>query len=201
MTIACLLIANRGEIAIRIARAAAEIGIRTIGVFSQDDTQSLHVRRMDAVVALHGSGAAPYLDIGQIMAAARESGCDAVHPGYGFLAGNADFARACAEAGLTFVGPAADTLDLLGEKVAARALARSCNGPVAAGTEGATTLVQAQVFLSTHGSAMIKAVAGGGGRGMRVVGSPQDLPDAFAQCRAEALAAFGNDAVYLEALV
>jgi len=201
MTIACLLIANRGEIAIRIARAAAELGIRTVGVCSEDDGSSLHTRRVDLLHRLLGTGAAAYLDIPGMIAAARETGCDAVHPGYGFLSENPAFARACAGAGLTFVGPDAATLDRLGDKTEARALAQRLGVPVAAGTTVRTTLAQAETFLAEHGSAMIKAVAGGGGRGMRVVASAAALPAAFARCQAEALAAFGSDALYLEALI
>ena len=120
MPIAKLLIANRGEIAIRITRAAADLGIATVAVHSQDDAKSLHVRIADEAKALSGNGAASYLDIAQIVAAAKETGCDAVHPGYGFLSERAAFARACAEAGLTFVGPSPDHLDLFGDKARAR---------------------------------------------------------------------------------
>ena len=196
-----LLIANRGEIAIRIARAAAELGIRTVGVHSADDALSLHVRRMDAMLALPASGAAAYLDIGRMIAAARESGCDAVHPGYGFLSENAAFARACAEAGLVFVGPAPDALDLFGDKTAARALAQSCDVPVAAGTSGPASLREARDFLSRHGAIMLKAVAGGGGRGMRVVTAQADLADAYARCQSEAQTSFGIGHLYAEALI
>src|SRR5437899_1834210 len=111
-----LLIANRGEIAIRIAQAAAELGAATVGVFSEDDATSLHVRRVDKAVALKGRGAAAYLDIAGIIAAARGAGCDALHPGYGFLSENAAFAKACAEAGIAFVGPTPGQLELFGDK-------------------------------------------------------------------------------------
>src|SRR5881296_3434875 len=122
MSLARLLVANRGEIAIRIARAAAGLGIPTVGVFSEDDAASLHGRHVDAARPLRGRGPRAYLDVEQLLAVARETGCDAVHPGYGFLSEQAGFARCCAEAGLTFVGPQAETLALLGDKVAARAL-------------------------------------------------------------------------------
>ena len=121
-----LLIANRGEIAVRIARTAAEMGCATVAVFSEDDAASLHTRKTDEAVGLKGSGPAAYLDIAQVVAAAKAAACDAVHPGYGFLSENAAFARACAEAGLTFVGPTPETLELFGDKGRARALAQQC---------------------------------------------------------------------------
>src|SRR4030081_243355 len=130
-----LLIANRGEIAIRVAQAAAELGIATIGIHSEDDATSLHVRRVDRAVALKGKGAAAYLDIAGVIAAARKVGCDAVHPGYGFLSENAAFAEACAAAKMTFVGPTAEQLKLFGDKARARAHAQKCKVPVLPGTD------------------------------------------------------------------
>src|SRR5689334_10219720 len=118
-----LLVANRGEIAVRILRAAAELGIPTVAVYSEDDAQALHTRRADEAHPLRGTGVAAYLDIEQIVAAARERGCTAIHPGYGFLSENAAFARRCAEAGVTFVGPEVETLAIFGEKTRALALA------------------------------------------------------------------------------
>ena len=120
MTVRSLLVANRGEIAIRIARAASELGIRTVAIFSEDDARSLHARRADHAAQLRGAGAKAYLDIEQIVALARAEGCDAVHPGYGFLSENAAFARACLEAGLIFVGPNPAALELFGDKASAR---------------------------------------------------------------------------------
>jgi acetyl/propionyl-CoA carboxylase alpha subunit/acetyl-CoA carboxylase carboxyltransferase component len=199
-----LLIANRGEVAIRVARAAAELGIATTAVFSEDDGNALHVRKADAALALRGTGAAAYLDSDQIIGAAQAAGCDAVHPGWGFLAENAAFARACAAAGLIFVGPAPETLDLFGDKTAARALAQRYGVPVARGTDGAVTLDEARTFLADlgpGGAIMLKALAGGGGRGMRVVTSEAALADAFARCQSEARAAFGRDEVYAEELI
>src|SRR5690348_4422081 len=163
-----LLVANRGEIAIRVMRAAAEMGIRTVAVFSEDDSRSLHTRKADEARALRGTGAAPYLDGEQLVAVARDAGCDAIHPGYGFLSENAWFARRCADAGLTFVGPRPEILDLFGDKVQARALAERCGVPVLAGTSNPASLDDAREFLSSLGdsaSMVIKAVAGGGGRG------------------------------------
>ncbi|MDB5482924.1 MAG: biotin carboxylase [Caulobacteraceae bacterium] len=196
-----LLIANRGEIAIRVARTAAEMGIATVAVYSEDDAASLHTRKADTAVALKGSGPAAYLDHDQIIRVAQEAGADAVHPGYGFLSENAAFARACAVAGLAFVGPAPETLDLFGDKAAARALAARCGVPILPGAPGPTSLDEARDFLSSlgvGGAVMVKAVAGGGGRGMRPVASPEELEAAFRRCASEAKAAFGDDALYVE---
>ena len=184
-------------------RAAAEMGIASVAIHSEDDAQSLHIRKADEAHGLRGAGVAPYLDIAQIIAAAVDCGCDAVHPGYGFLSENAALARACAEADLVFVGPSPDTLDLFGDKAAARALAHRCGVPVLAGTDGPTTLDGARSFLSglgPDGSIMIKAVAGGGGRGMRPVHHHDDLAAAYERCRSEAQATFGNGDVYVERL-
>lgn len=201
MTITHLLIANRGEIAIRIARAAAELGLRTTVVHSKDDALSLHVKAADEAVALKGEGAAAYLDIAGIVAAAKAAKCDAVHPGYGFLSENADFARACAEAGLVFVGPNPEALELFGDKIKARALAFAAGVPLLAGTKGPTSLEEARAFFKTHGAMMIKAVAGGGGRGMRPVRAAGEVDEAYARCQSEAKAAFGNGDVYVEKLI
>lgn len=195
-----LLIANRGEIAIRVARTAADMGIRTVSVHSEDDATSLHVRRTDETRALKGVGVAAYLDIAGIIAAARDAGCDAIHPGYGFLSENPAFARACAEAAIVFVGPTPETLDLFGDKAQARALAERLGVPVVPGISKATTLGEARGFLKTHGAIMIKAIAGGGGRGMRPVTSAAELDEAFARCQSEAKQAFGNGDVYVERL-
>jgi len=194
-----LLIANRGEIAIRIARSAAEMGIATVAIFSEDDAQSLHTRKADKAVGLSGSGVAAYLDGAQIVAAAKEAGCDAIHPGYGFLSENGDFARACAAAGIVFVGPSPETLDLFGDKTKARALAEKTKVPVLRGTAGDISLEEAAKFLAAaNGPIMLKALAGGGGRGMRVVRAADELEQAFERCRSEAQQAFGNGALYAE---
>uniref|UniRef100_UPI00398342D1 ATP-binding protein n=1 Tax=Phenylobacterium sp. TaxID=1871053 RepID=UPI00398342D1 len=196
-----LLIANRGEIAVRIARTAAEMGIATLAVFSEDDAASLHTKTADQAVGLKGVGPPAYLDIAQIVATAAAQGCDAVHPGYGFLSENAAFARACAEAGVTFVGPSPETLELFGDKARARALAQQCDVPVLPGADGPTTLAQARAFLEglgAGGAVMVKAVAGGGGRGMRPVQAAGELDAAFERCASEAQAAFGNGALYVE---
>jgi acetyl/propionyl-CoA carboxylase alpha subunit/acetyl-CoA carboxylase carboxyltransferase component len=199
-----LLIANRGEIAIRVMRAAAELGIRTVAVFSEDDAHSLHTRKADEARPLRGVGAAPYLDIEQIVAVAREAGCGAIHPGYGFLSENAGFAQRCADAGLTFVGPRPEILELFGDKVQARLLAERCGVPVLPGTSGPASLDEAREFLSSLGagaSVMIKAVAGGGGRGMRIVHRLDEVEEAYKRCQSEARAAFANGDVYVEQLM
>ncbi len=198
-----LLIANRGEIAVRIAQAAAELGIATVGVHSEDDATSLHVRRVDEVRPLKGRGAAAYLDIARVIAVARDAGCDAVHSGYGFLSENAAFAKACADAGLVFVGPTPEQLDLFGDKARARAHAEKCKAPVLPGTDGATDVAGIKAFLGKHAKMgiVIKAIAGGGGRGMRIVTQEGDIDEAFARASAEAKAAFGNGALYAERLI
>ena len=195
-----LLIANRGEIAIRIARAAAELGIPSVAVFAEDDAASLHLRKADQAVALKGRGAAAYLDMQQLLDAALANGCDAVHPGYGFLSENAAFARLCEGAGVRFIGPAADALDTFGDKARARELAERCGVPLAAGSNRATTLEEARAFLES-GPIMLKALAGGGGRGMRPVRDAAELEEAYARCQSEARGAFGSDALYVERLI
>jgi len=199
-----LLVANRGEIAVRIMHAAAELGMRTVAVFSEDDASSLHTRRADEAQPLRGVGAAAYLDIDQIVAVAKACGCHAIHPGYGFLSENAAFARRCAEEGITFVGPQAETLGIFGDKTRARALAERCEVPVLKGTSSAATLDEAKSFLASLGNGgamMIKAVAGGGGRGMRVVRHVEEVEEAYARCQSEARQAFGNREVYVEQLM
>ncbi|ANZ34821.1 carbamoyl-phosphate synthase large subunit [Lentzea guizhouensis] len=179
-----LLVANRGEVAVRVLRAAADLGIRTVAVYAEDDAASLHVTLADRAVALRGPS--PYLDVDQVLAAA--DGCQAVHPGWGFLAENAEFARACQARGLTFVGPSPEVLELLGDKRRARELAASLGIPVLDAVPGELPV-------------MVKAVAGGGGKGMRAVHRAEDLDSAVEACRAEALAAFGNGDVYFERLL
>ena len=196
-----LLIANRGEIAIRIARACADLEIRSVAVFAEDDDASLHTRKADLAVPLKGRGVPAYLDMDQLIAIAAAQGCDAIHPGYGFLAENAEFARRCQAAGITFIGPAPEVLELFGDKAAARALAERCGVPLVAGINHAVSLEQAQAFCAEHGAVMLKALAGGGGRGMRAVFEPATLAEAYARCQSEAQAAFGNGALYIEQLV
>ncbi len=199
-----LLVANRGEIAVRVLRAAAEMSVPTVAVYSEDDAQALHVRKADAAYALRGIGPAAYLDIDQIVAAAKEEGCDAIHPGYGFLSEQSAFSRRCAETGITFVGPDAGTLATLGDKTLARALAERCGVPVLQGSAASVTVEEARLFfysLGEAGAMVIKAVAGGGGRGMRVVTSADDIDSAYERCRSEAQQAFGNGDLYVEQLM
>ena len=199
-----LLVANRGEIAIRIMRAAAELNIATVAVAPRDDAGSLHTGKADEVVTLAGAGTAAYLDIDRIVAAARDTGCDAVHPGYGFLAENAELAVRCHEAGLTFVGPRVETLRLFGDKARARAAATAAGVPVVRGIDHAVTVDEAAAFFAELGAGrgmMIKAVGGGGGRGSRMVSSAGDVAASFERCRAEAQAAFGNGDLYVEEFI
>ncbi len=198
-----LLIANRGEIALRISRAAQELGISPVAICSREETDSLHALRAETVVTLPGSGAAAYLDRQAIIQAALSSGCDAVHPGYGFLSESAQFAEDCASAGLVFVGPTPHTLRLFGNKGSARALAEKTGAPLARGTQGATTLSEARDFLLAQngGSIMLKALSGGGGRGMRRVDSPDMLDQSFLRAASEAKAAFGSGDLYVEELI
>jgi acetyl/propionyl-CoA carboxylase alpha subunit/acetyl-CoA carboxylase carboxyltransferase component len=199
-----LLIANRGEIAIRIARAAADSGIATVAIFPADDALSLHVRVADEAIEISGRGARAYLDIASVVKTAKAAGCDAVHPGYGFLSENADFAKACAAEGIAFVGPSVAALELFGDKVAARQLAKRCGVPIIAGTSGPSSLEEIKAFLDSLGKTaaiVIKAMAGGGGRGMRVVEKAADLAEAYARCQSEAKAAFGFEGVYAERLI
>lgn len=194
-----LLIANRGEIAIRVIEAASELELGTVAIFSADDARSLHVARADEAHQLRGVGAAAYLDSEQILTLAGQARCDAIHPGYGFLSENAAFARRCAEAGVRFVGPRPEILELFGDKVRARQFAQRCGVPVLAGSERAASLTEARDFFAAAESPIvIKAVAGGGGRGMRVVRRADELEEAFKRCQSEARAAFGNGEVYAE---
>src|SRR5580700_7876908 len=142
-----ILIANRGEIAIRIARTAAEMGVASVAVFPADDAQSLHVKAADEAWPLTGAGAEAYLDGAQILSAAKTCACEAIHPGYGFLSENAAFARMCAEAGVVFIGPTPEALTLFGDKTAARRLAIRCGIPVLAGSHGPVTKEQAKAFF------------------------------------------------------
>ncbi len=197
-----LLALNRSEIAIRIMRAATELGYRTVGIYSKEDRLSLHRFKADEAYLI-GEDKGPveaYLDISGIMALARERQVDMIHPGYGFLSENPALARACAEAGITFVGPTAGLLDLLGDKTAARRLAQKAGVPVVPGTERpVSTAAHARKAAGDIGFPLIvKAAFGGGGRGMRVVRGPEDLAGALEDARREAATAFGNDQVFLE---
>ena len=207
-TVSKLLIANRGEIAIRIARAASDLGIGSVAVYSQDDATSLHVNAADESVPLDGQGVPAYLNMDGLIAAAQSAGADAVHPGYGFLAESAEFARRCRDAGITFVGPTPHLLDLFGDKVRARQAAREAGVPVIEGSDETVTLDEARSFMAAISAAsgdptaiMLKAVAGGGGRGSRAVNSLDDLDAAWQRCESEARSAFGSGALYVEQLI
>lgn len=204
MSFTRVLIANRGEIAIRIAKAADALGIETVAVHAPVDERSLHLVAADQIAPLPGGDPlAAYLNIDALLRIAAEHGCDCVHPGYGFLAENAALAAGCAEAGLTFVGPAAGTLELFGDKVRARTLAASLEIPVAGGSPGAVADAAAAADAAAEVGlpVMLKAAAGGGGRGMRAVERIEDIAEAFERCSSEAAAAFGNGAVFVERLV
>ena len=199
-----LLVANRGEIAVRIIDSAALMGLSTVAIYPDDDGSTLHVQRADESLLIPGAGPAAYLDIEAVVGAAKEAGCDALHPGLGFLSENPVLARRCAEEGITFVGPDADTLELFGDKSSARAQAELAEIPVAQATTGATDLDEATALMRSLGdqaAVMVKAIAGGGGRGMTPVRSVDGLPKAFERCAAEAQAAFGSGDLYVEQLV
>lgn len=196
-----VLIANRGEIAVRIMATAAKLGIRTVAIYSEADSNSLHVRKADESVNLgDGPASENYLNPEAIIEAALKTGAEAIHPGYGFLAENAKFARAIKEAGLVFVGPSDKAISSMGEKVTARELAVSAGVPLAPGSNGAIdSAEQVLAFGEEHGyPVLVKASAGGGGRGMRRINSADEAADAMAAAVREAEAAFGNGEVYLE---
>jgi len=196
-----ILIANRGEIAIRIIRACKEMGIKTVAVYSQADSQSLHVKLADESVCI---GPAPsalsYLNINAIISAAELTDAEAIHPGYGFLSENANFAEVCEKCGITFIGPSAASMRIMGDKISARQAVIKQGVPILPGTkEAVTTVEDAKRIAKEIGfPVIIKATAGGGGRGMKIVHSQATLPNAFATARAEAQAGFGNPEVYIE---
>ncbi|KAM9864850.1 Carbamoyl-phosphate synthase large chain [Leucobacter aridicollis] len=197
-----LLIANRGEIAVRIIRTARDLGISTIAIYSTDDADSMHVRLAERTVKLPGTGPAAYLDGSTIIAAARQSGATLIHPGYGFLSESPEFARECAAAGLTFLGPSPEALLQAGSKTATRDLALSLGIPVPEATGVLTSPEAALKLLERHpGGIALKAVAGGGGRGIALVADPQELPAALKRCQSEALHGFGDDRVFAEQLI
>lgn len=204
MTIRSVLIANRGEIAVRIIRAAKALGLRTIQVYSAADADSLPVRLADQAVAIGPAAAKKsYLDIAAVIDAARKTGADAVHPGYGFLAENADFADAVVAAGIRFVGPAGASIRLLGDKVAAREVARRAGVPTVPGSDGRVSDAAAAAAIADRIGfpVMIKAAAGGGGRGIRIIHDAAAFESQFPQASAEAAAAFGDGGLYLEKVI
>ncbi|HJD51599.1 MAG TPA: ATP-grasp domain-containing protein [Candidatus Rothia avistercoris] len=196
-----VLVANRGEIALRIIGACAAQGIASVAVYADSDAEALHTALADEAYALEGTGPAEtYLDIEKVLAVAVASGATDVHPGYGFLAENADFARAVMAAGLTWIGPAPETIETLGDKVKARELAQSVGAPLAPGSDGpVASPEEARAFAQEHGlPSIIKAAHGGGGRGMRIVRELGEVEDAFVSASREAVAAFGNGECFIE---
>ncbi|WP_110664856.1 acetyl-CoA carboxylase biotin carboxylase subunit [Salinicola halophilus] len=198
-----LLIANRGEIAVRIVRACAEMGIRSVAIYTEPDRFSLHVKRADEAHFVGDDPLAGYLDPRRLVNLARETGCDAIHPGYGFLSESAEFARICSEAGVVFVGPSADVIAKMGDKTAARTAMREAGVPVTPGSEGnladreeALTVAQAIGY-----PVMLKATSGGGGRGIRRCDTPEQLELAWDRVISEATKAFGSAEVFLEKCV
>ncbi|MER8235446.1 biotin carboxylase N-terminal domain-containing protein, partial [Streptomyces sp. NPDC094049] len=190
-----VLIANRGEIAVRVARACRDAGIGSVAVYAEPDRDALHVRAADEAFALGGdTPATSYLDMGKVLQAAKDSGADAVHPGYGFLSENAEFAQAVLDAGLTWIGPPPHAIRDLGDKVAARHIAQRAGAPLVAGTpdpvSGADEVV---AFAREHGLPIaIKAAFGGGGRGLKVARTLEEVPELYDSAVREAVAAFGR---------
>ena len=198
-----VLVANRGEIAVRVIRALHELGVEAVAVYSTADEHSAHVRLADEAVCIGPPSASEsYLSIQAIITAAQTTGCQAVHPGYGFLSENPVFVEACAENDLVFIGPPPEVMRTMGDKIAARTAMRAANVPTVPGTDGATTLDEARAAAGRIGyPVMVKASAGGGGKGMRLVASDEELEDAFNAAGAEAGAAFGNATLYVEKVI
>ena len=199
-----VLITNRGEIALRVLRACREMGIETVAVYSQADAEALHVQLAGQAVCIGPAKAADsYLNQTALLTVAKSTGCDGLHPGYGFLSENADFADACAREGITFIGPSGDAIRKAGSKSAARALMRAAGEPVTPGSDGPVTSVEDALAAAEAVGypVLLKASAGGGGRGIRRCDRPEDLAAAYAEAKAEAQACFGNDEMYLEKLV
>ena len=199
-----VLISNRGEIALRVLRACREMGIETVAVYSQADAEALHVQLAGQAVCIGPAKAADsYLNQTALLTVAKSTGCDGLHPGYGFLSENADFADACAREGITFIGPSGDAIRKAGSKSAARDLMRAAGVPVTPGSDGPVTSVEDALAAAEAVGypVLLKASAGGGGRGIRRCDRPEDLAAAYAEAKAEAQACFGNDEMYLEKLV
>ena len=199
-----ILIANRGEIAVRVFRACRELDIEPVVVYSQADDQALHVQLAERAYCIGPARSADsYLNVNALLTVAQAAGCDAVHPGYGFLSENADFADACAQAGIAFIGPSGDVIRAMGNKAAARKLMMSAGVPVVPGSDGAVdTAEEAKALADSIGyPVLIKAAAGGGGRGMRRVFEPEQLIPLFEEARSESVACFGSGEMYLEKLI
>jgi acetyl-CoA carboxylase biotin carboxylase subunit len=195
-----VLVANRGEIAVRVIRALHELGIEAVAIYSTADREALHVRMADRAVCVGPPAAAEsYLRIPSVIAAAETTGCEAVHPGYGFLAENPAFVEACVANDLVFVGPPADVMALMGDKISAKQAMRSADVPTVPGTDGATSVADVRAVAAEVGfPLLLKATAGGGGKGMRLVHGADELEDAFRMASGEAEAAFGDGTMYVE---
>ncbi len=196
-----ILIANRGEIAVRIIRACRELGIKSVAVYSKADEHSLHAKLADEAVCIGpAESKKSYLNIPAIIAAAEISGADAIHPGYGFLSENANFADICNKCHITFIGPTAEQMKLLGEKISARDVARKAGLPFLSGSKKALENVEEAIKISQEIGfpVILKASGGGGGRGMKIVYKKEDLEKSYLTCRQEAVVAFGNSEVYIE---
>jgi acetyl-CoA carboxylase, biotin carboxylase subunit len=198
-----VLVANRGEIAVRVIRALHELGVEAVAIYSTADKDSLHVRLADHAVCVGPPPAADsYLQIPSIVAAAGTTGCEAVHPGYGFLAENPSFVQACDANDLVFIGPPADVMAMMGDKISAKQAMRAAGVPTVPGTEDATSVAEARAAAAEIGfPILLKASAGGGGKGMRLVRRAEELDDAFATAANEADAAFGDSTMYVEKAV
>src|SRR3954469_10270841 len=198
-----VLVANRGEIAVRVIRALHELGVEAVAVYSTADRDALHVRMADRAVHIGPPpAAARYLRIPSIVAAATTTGCQAIHPGYGFLAENPAFVEACVDNDLVFVGPPADVMAMMGDKISAKQAMRRAEVPTVPGPEGETTVAEARRAADEMGyPILLKASAGGGGKGMRLVKSADGIADAFGAAAAEAQAAFGDPRLYVEKAV
>jgi acetyl-CoA carboxylase biotin carboxylase subunit len=198
-----VLVANRGEIAVRVIRALHELGVEAVAIYSTADSDALHVALSDQAVCIGPPAASEsYLRIPNVIAAAETTGCEAIHPGYGFLSENPAFARACAESDLVFVGPTPEVMERLGDKAAAKEEMRAASVPLVPGTDGPASLAEVRSAAAEIGfPVLLKATAGGGGRGMRRVEGPEQLEEAYAAASAEADAAFGDGSLYLEKVV
>ncbi len=199
-----VLIANRGEIAVRIIRACRELGLHTVAVYSEADRSALHAKIADEAVCIGPAKTADsYLNVRAIIAACEVTGADAIHPGFGFLSENASFARTCEKCGITFIGPDSHSIEMLGDKAAAKQSMKDAGVPVIPGSDGAVKDMPEAIRISEEMGypVMVKASAGGGGRGIRIVNSREELASQIAAAKQEALTAFGNDEIYIEKLV
>ncbi len=199
-----VLIANRGEIAVRIIRACKELGIATVAVYSEADKDALHTRLADEAICIGPAKSnKSYLNIKNILQAACGTGCDSIHPGFGFLSENANFAKMCEESNLKFIGPSYQIIDLMGNKSNAKELMKSANVPVVPGSDGSVKKVEEAIQIAERIGypIMIKAAAGGGGKGIRLVRTPEELPEAYEIVKQEAMVSFNDDEIYIEKLI